>query len=1040
MTTPGKVKAYGRFLLLLSCWFLQCKVFPPTQPTSQEAKNIPPVAIAKVDEGQTEFSPGQRVKLDGSASHDPDESNHSRQLLYRWRTLNGGQLEDTTTAVTYFKADSSGKYVITLIVIDADLAESKPAVLAISIKKIADTPVAFFKIIPADTTQAGVPVTLDGRASVDPNNDPLTFHWQSLDGGSIADSTAQVTTFAAHQAGTYVISLRVSDGLHKSERRLATIHVKAEANFPPLIKIKADTIIEKNVWAKLDASGSSDPEGEPLRFKWQKRNGGELANADQAMTQFRASASNIYVIELQATDARGAGAAAFVNIRVKGDSSIEHNHPPIAKAGQDQTTFIELPVFLDGSASFDPDGEALSYFWQALDGGAIENAPTKQARFKASAVKTFRVSLTVRDQEFSSNDTVRVIVLNRPPIAEAGNDTTIKVGEKAALNASRSRDPDGDPLTYRWQSLDGGQLDNPSAKITTFMSNTEGSYNLSLLVNDGREDSQRDLIKITVIPARPLNRVPIANAGKDDTTNTGIPVMLDGRLSSDPDGEALTYKWIALNGGTITDTKAAVTTFVATMRKTYVVALIVNDGQVDSDADYKEILIPETSPELFPPVANAGRDTTVLIGEKVKLDGSRSRDPNNLRLNFHWIGAESNPASVALPNVAAPEFIPPSPGKYIFILYVDNGQQTSAPDQVKIEVLEPNIYVSKTRPPAPNVFTTIKTGMAAAQSGDLIFVEPGEYDENVDNFKSNILLLSTDPVKTIITGKGRASALFLRNVNGVEIRGFTIIEGGRSDPQQIDVAGITCQDATSIRLIGNSILRNRGDGIRLYTSNGVVIKNNKIGNNAFNGIRSTTCSFEVENNEIFENGRNQPNSLNGSISIEARSGEDASSRTVQIRGNTFRDNEDNHIQAATNSVIIVEGDSLSGIGGIVTNDGAGAQLTLNNNTFRVTSDKTIFCRSKTFLNMQNNALDNTGIAGNRTGVEVSNLAPNSQITGNKITGCSIGLMISLSPIIVKQNIFAQNQIGIKAIGLISICASLANDNTFINNVKNVECP
>ncbi|MFW3146408.1 MAG: PKD domain-containing protein [Thermoplasmatota archaeon] len=39
---------------------------------------------------------------------------------------------------------------------------------------------------------------------------------------------------------------------------------------------------------------------------------------------------------------------------------------------------------------------------------------------------------------------------NRAPIADAGYDQVIFPGEEAVLNASRSSDPDGDPLTFIW--------------------------------------------------------------------------------------------------------------------------------------------------------------------------------------------------------------------------------------------------------------------------------------------------------------------------------------------------------------------------------------------------------------------------------------------------------------------------------------------------------------------------------------------------------------------------------------------------------------
>jgi hypothetical protein len=58
---------------------------------------------------------------------------------------------------------------------------------------------------------------------------------------------------------------------------------------------------------------------------------------------------------------------------------------------------------------------------------------------------------------------------NRPPIADAGPDQTVKGESIVVLNGLRSTDPDGDPLQYEWKQLRGNKiplLDTDSPKAT----------------------------------------------------------------------------------------------------------------------------------------------------------------------------------------------------------------------------------------------------------------------------------------------------------------------------------------------------------------------------------------------------------------------------------------------------------------------------------------------------------------------------------------------------------------------------------------------
>ena len=107
-------------------------------------------------------------------------------------------------------------------------------------------------------------------------------------------------------------------------------------------------------------------------------------------------------------------------------------------------------------------------------------------------------------------------------------------------------------------------------------------------------------VRVTVISS---NTPPIANAGPDQTVTAGRTVALNGALSSDVDGHALTYAWTLLSrpaGSVAALSNASVVnpTFVADKVGTYVVQLIVNDGFVNSIPDTVSVTVVLPSPVL----------------------------------------------------------------------------------------------------------------------------------------------------------------------------------------------------------------------------------------------------------------------------------------------------------------------------------------------------------------------------------------------------------------------------------------------------------
>ena len=108
---------------------------------------------------------------------------------------------------------------------------------------------------------------------------------------------------------------------------------------------------------------------------------------------------------------------------------------------------------LNGSASTDPDGDALTFAW--TEGAtAVGNRAVVQLNLSVG-VHTFK--LTVMDPaglSSSAYTTVTITRPNQPPVAKVGPDQNIgcapKGGASVTLDGSQSSDPDGDTLGYMW--------------------------------------------------------------------------------------------------------------------------------------------------------------------------------------------------------------------------------------------------------------------------------------------------------------------------------------------------------------------------------------------------------------------------------------------------------------------------------------------------------------------------------------------------------------------------------------------------------------
>ena len=183
-------------------------------------------------------------------------------------------------------------------------------------------------------------------------------------------------------------------------------------NNPP----RADAGTSKDVnigdFVFLNGTGSDDPDGDEISFKWRQLSGTEtfLSNRESAIPSFEALENGTYRFELMVSDGRGGTDTDEVGVIVS-------PQPITINAGTDQSVFQGEIVRFDGSASVDPAGRALSFQWTQIGGPRVSIEDTTGAvlqfstpRYSEIVALTFELSVTTSDGRIA-RDMVTVTVL-----------------------------------------------------------------------------------------------------------------------------------------------------------------------------------------------------------------------------------------------------------------------------------------------------------------------------------------------------------------------------------------------------------------------------------------------------------------------------------------------------------------------------------------------------------------------------------------------------------------------------------------------------
>ncbi|WP_411369027.1 S8 family serine peptidase [Pseudidiomarina salilacus] len=366
----------------------------------------------------------------------------------------------------------------------------------------------------------------------------------------------------------------------------------------------------------LDASSSSDPDGNSLSYAWEQLSGTPVnfSSTTSAQTTFTVpSIDSDETARFQVTVSDGAlSDTATVDVQFEAGNSA----PTVTAAASASEVNADENVTLTATAS-DPDGDSLTYSWTQTAGPTVSlsGASSSSASFTAPELTSdtqlsFRVEVSDGEADpvtASVNVTVLAVpepVNQAPEAVIAAVTEWFEAGEEATLDASGSSDPDGDTLSFSWSQVSGPsvQLLDADKAVVRFVVPTlevteSAVFEVTVEDPDGLSSSQQ--IEVTF---RGANTAPTASA----TTTTaavrsGQQVTLDASASEDPDaGDALSFSWTQVSGPTVelASPEGETTTFTAPTvesSQNLVFRVTVSDGQLEDSAEVSVIVRPETT-------------------------------------------------------------------------------------------------------------------------------------------------------------------------------------------------------------------------------------------------------------------------------------------------------------------------------------------------------------------------------------------------------------------------------------------------------------
>jgi len=360
-------------------------------------------------------------------------------------------------------------------------------------------------------------ITLSANGSFDPDNDVLSYYWESNISGYFSDSKYYITTF---HPGNQKITLWIND----NHGHNVSTSIDLES-----YELILTLIVSKNqiyTFEEVNISCISNIPSISYFFDY-----GDNSNSSWISSNFihhEYFDEKVYEVKVKIKYLNG-----FITNWSEPIQITVLNRLPIPIIEFCKVLQVKNEYQFNGTKSYDKDGNITRYIWNFGDNTESFNSSPDHIFYPG----TYKVSLSVLDDDNVKNDTSISIKINAtPPVSNftvTPKNGTIKTVFKFS---STSYDPDGNIVEYSW---DFGDESKSNSENPTHLYSKKGIFEVVLSVKDKYNLISKSYRYITI-----FNLLPIINISVNKTVEYTLnPISFSANNSYDDDGVIQNNFW-----------------------------------------------------------------------------------------------------------------------------------------------------------------------------------------------------------------------------------------------------------------------------------------------------------------------------------------------------------------------------------------------------------------------------------------------------------------------------------------------------------------